>query len=158
MCIARLLRSRLARQNGHQRRLALHQLLQTRQHFTDLVKAVHPLGASTQFARRLRAAQQQHADQRSLRAAEIERLAQPMLVLGHAAIGAARAAGKAQILKAVQSLAHRIFVEVRHRLAVRALVARVDQRIHRHRIVVRRGYFFFDESAEHACFGGGEQN
>ena len=41
-----------------------------------------------------------------------------------------------------------------HRLAVRLLVARVDQRVQRKRIIVRRGDLFFQESAEHTRFRG----
>ena len=98
------------------------------------------------------------AQQRRLRAVEVEDLAQPVLVLGHASIRAARPARQMQILQPVQSLAHRFFVQVRHRLAVRALVAGIDQRVQRERIVVRRRDFLFNQSAQHACLGEGEQD
>ena len=64
MRIARFLGTWLARQHGHQRRLAFHQLLQARQDIGDFVEAVHALGAAAQLARCLRPAQQQHAQQR----------------------------------------------------------------------------------------------
>ncbi len=127
------------------------------EHIADLFEAVHALGAAAQFAGRLRTAQQQHADQRRFGAAEVERFAQPVLVLRDAPVGRARAAGQAVVFKAVQRLAHIIFIEIHHRLAVRALIARVDQRVQRERVVVRRGYFFFDKCAQDAGFGGGER-
>ena len=158
MGVARLLCSGLARQHGRERRLPLHQLLQTGQHVGDFVERMQALGAAAQFAGSLRPAQQQHTHQRRLGATEIERLAQPMLVLGHAAIRGPRAAGQPHIFKPMQSLAHRFFIQIHDRLAVGALIACVHQRVQRERIVVGRGRFFFHESAQYAGFGGGEYN
>ena len=58
----------------------------------------------------------------------------------------------------MQGLAHVVLVQIHHRLAVRALIACVDQRIQRERIVVGRGDFFFDKRAQNAGLGGGEQD
>ncbi len=98
-----------------------------------------------------------HADQRRLGAAEVEGFAKPVLVFGDAPVSGARAACKLLVFEAVQRLAHIVFIEIRYRFAIRALVARVDERIHRERVVVGRGDFFFDERAQDAGFGGGER-
>jgi hypothetical protein len=111
---------------------------------------VQALGASAQFAGSLRAAQQQHADKRRLRAVEVEDLAQPMLVLVDAAVGGTRAASQMQIFQAMQRLAHLLLIEGHHRLAVGALIAGVDERVEREGIVLRRGHFFFNECAQDA--------
>ena len=119
----------LARQDCGQRRLTLHQLLQSGQHVREFVEAVHPLGPSAQLAGGLGAAQQQHTEQRRLGAAEVEGLAQPVLVLGDAAVCRARAARQALVFEAVQGLAHLFLIKVHHRLAVRALVTGVYERV-----------------------------
>ena len=58
----------------------------------------------------------------------------------------------------MEGLAHIILIEIHYRFAIGALVARVDERIHRERVVVGRGDFFFDERAQDSGFSGGEQD
>ena len=103
MRIAGFLGSGLAGQDGGQRRLALHQLLQRGKDFANLVEAVQSLSPAAQLAGSLRAAQEQHADQRRLRAAEVEGLAQPVLVLGDAPVSGARAAGQLQLFQPMRA-------------------------------------------------------
>jgi hypothetical protein len=57
-----------------------------------------------------------------------------MLVLCYAAIGAAGAAGNADVFKTAQGKVNFCLVEVHDRLAIRALVAGVDQRVERERV------------------------
>ncbi len=54
MRITRFLRSRLPRQQGHQRRLALHQMLQRGVHHAQIFERMHALCAAAQLAWRLR--------------------------------------------------------------------------------------------------------
>src|SRR5271154_2361839 len=86
MDVARLLGSRLPRQNLHQRRLPLHQFLQSRLHIAQFLKTMQPLPAAAYFAGSLRSAQQQDAQDRRLRPREIKNLAQTMFILPHATI------------------------------------------------------------------------
>src|SRR5215831_874126 len=156
MCVARFSRAWLARQKRNKRRFALHQPLQSTHHIADLGKGVKALGAAAQLAGSLRAAQEQDANQRRFRPAEIEGLAQPVLEFTYAAVRIARASCKSLVFEPMQCLAHLILVEVHHRLAVRALVAGIDQPVHGEGVVVGRGNFLFHEGAEDASFGGGE--
>jgi hypothetical protein len=127
--------------------------LQPGEDFTDFVEAVQTVGAAAQFAGSLRPAQQQHADERGLGAGKVEGLAEPVLVFGDAAIGAAGSAGQTMVFKAAQGQAHFFLVEVHDRFAVRALVAGVDEGVQRERIVVRSGDFLLNQGAENAGLG-----
>jgi hypothetical protein len=117
-----------------------------------VLEAVHTLGAATQFARRLRATQQQHANQGGLGAGEVKDLLQPVLIFGDAAIGAAGRAGQPLLAHVPQCQADGFFVKTRYRLAIVLLIAGIDQSIQRKRIVVGRGDVFFDQRSEHAGF------
>jgi hypothetical protein len=119
---------------------------------------VKPVGSTAQFTGCLGSAQQQHANQGRLSAAEIEGLAQPVLVFHNPSVAGSNATGKLLALKAVERLPQVIFVEIHHRLAVRALVAGVPQRIQRKGIVVGSCDFFFNQRAQHAGFSSGEDD
>ena len=56
----------------------------------------------------------------------------------------------------MQGLADGVFVECRDGIAVRFLVAGVEQSVERERVIFGSGDFFFDERAYHPGFGGGE--
>ena len=57
-----------------------------------------------------------------------------------------------------ESVANRGFVERHHRVAIVFLIAGVDQRVERERVVVGRGDVFFDQGAEYASFDFGEEH
>src|SRR5581483_5254891 len=120
----------------------------------DFLEAVHTLGAAAELAGRLRAAQKEDADERGLSAAEVECFAQPMFIFGDTPVGGARAPGEAIVFEAMQGVAYRIFIEIHDRLAVGTLVARVDQRVERHGVILGRGDFLLNQSAENTGFRG----
>src|SRR3984885_581954 len=86
MRIARLLDSRLPRQNFHQRRLALHQLLQGGLHVVERFEMVHALRAPAQFARSLRTTEEKYAEDSGLSTREVENFLRAVLVFGDAAV------------------------------------------------------------------------
>ena len=114
----------------------------------EVVEGVHAIGAGAELAGGLRAAEDEEADEGGLVAAEIEDGADAVLVLGDA--GVAIGSGEALLLESVEGLADLLFIEVEDGVAAGALVAGVDERVQRERIVLGRGDLFFDESAEDA--------
>ena len=64
-----------------------NQLLQNQIHLVEIFQMMHALAASSQLARRLRAAQQQCAEQGALAPAKIQDLAHAMLKAGHSSLG-----------------------------------------------------------------------
>ena len=67
-------------------------------------------------------------------------------------------AGETMVLKTPQREADFFLIELHDRLAVGQLVAGVDQRVERERIVVRGGDFLFNQGAENPGLGGGEHD
>ncbi len=98
-------------------------------YFIQVFKAMHALGASAQLAGRLRAAQQQHAEDRRFRAGKVKDLLQAVFILCHSTLGAARHSRQLLVAQVAQRQPDRLFVKVRYRLAIVLLVAGVDQRI-----------------------------
>src|SRR5271166_1830786 len=74
-----------------------------------------------------------------------------MLEFGDPAI-AGRRARQELLVQRAQSRTHSIFVEMHEWVAVGFLIAGVNQRIERQRIIFRRGDLFFDQRAEHPGF------
>ena len=150
MHAARFLGARLAGQNFDDGRFALHQALQGGLHVVESLEAVHALGAATELSRRLRATQEQHAQNGGLAPVEVKNLLQTVLVLGDAAIGAAGRSREVVSVQCIERLPHRVFIQIHHRFAVVLLVARVNQRVQRKRIVIRGGDVFLNQRAQHA--------
>jgi hypothetical protein len=75
-----------------------------------------------------------------------------MLVLGDTAVSATGRACEALFLERGQGLAHCIFIQIHDRIAVVFLVAGVDQRVQRKRIIIRSSDIFFHQGAEHSGF------
>ena len=146
--------SGLPREDHGQRWFALHELLQSGQNVADFLETVHALGAASELAGRLRAAQEEDANERGLGAAEVECFAQPMFIFGDAPVGGACAPGEAIVFEAMQGVAYRIFIEIHDRLAVGALVAGVDQRVEGHGVILGGGDFLLNQSAENTGFSG----
>ncbi len=156
--VAGLLGAGLAGQDGDERRRALGKLLKTSEDVGDFAKGVKTLSAAAQFSRGLRAAEEENADEGEFSAGEVVGLAEPVLILRDAAVGAASATGKTDVFKAAQGEVNFFFVEIHDGLAVRALVAGVDQGIEREGVVVGGGGFFFEEGAKDAGIRGGEKD
>ena len=114
----------------------------------EVVEGVHAVGAAAELAGGLGAAEEQEAEERGLVAAEVEYGADAVLVLGDA--GVAVGSDEAVLFEGVEGLADLLFVEVEDGVAAGALVAGVEERVERERIVLGRSDLFFDESAEDA--------
>jgi hypothetical protein len=69
--VARFLCARLPGQHLRHRRLAAHQEIQRGMHGIQILKCVEPFASRAQLPRRLRPAQQQHAQHRDLMAVKI---------------------------------------------------------------------------------------
>src|SRR5579871_1789753 len=113
---------------------------------------MHALGAAAEFSRRLRTAQQEHAEQRGLGAPEVENFLQAMLILGDAAVGAAGRARQAFIVQILERLANFRLAQLQDGIAIVLLSAGVHQRVQRKRVVVGRGDVFLDQGTQHARF------
>lgn len=156
MCVARFFCTGLAGENFCERRLALHQFLQGGLDVVESFEVVHALGASAELARGLRTAQEEDAEDSGFGAGEVEYFLRAVLVLGDAAIGAAGGSGEAVLLESAQGVANGVFIELHDGVAIRFLIAGIDERVERERIVLGSGDVFFDEGAEGAGFVGGE--
>jgi len=107
-----------------------------------------------EFARSLRAAEHEHAENGGFAASEIEDFLNAVLVLRDAALCSADGTGKLLVFEAVESLAHFGFVQMHFRIAIIFLIAGVDQRVEGERVVLGRGRLFFNKRAEDAGFHG----
>lgn len=130
----------------------MHEALQGALHVVEAIKSVHSLGTSTEFSRCLRAAQQEHTQDRNFRTREVEDLLQTVLVLGHAAFSAASRSGQAPVLQRTEGAADCVFVERHNRLTIVLLIARVHQRIQGEGIVVRGGDVLLYQRTQDADF------
>src|SRR5215471_4606239 len=122
-------------------------MLKTGLHSAQVVKSMHSIRARSKLARRLRPSQQQEAKDGSLVAVEIKGFLQAVLVLRHSAVRRADGSDERLHLQRMQRLAHSGLIEIHNWLAIRLLIAGVDQRVQRKRIVLRRGHFLLDERA-----------
>src|SRR5271165_7451213 len=120
-------------------------------HRLKILKFVQAFGASAQLAGRLRSAKQEDAKDGNFVAMKIVEFVHPVLVFRYAGI-AAGAADQRLISQGTYSLPNRRFVQREDRVAIRFLVAGVQQCVQRERIVLRGGDFFFDEAAKYANF------
>jgi len=77
-----------------------------------------------------------------------------VLVLGHTAAKAAPFHDHVLAHQEVDQLLHLGFGERQHRIAVTFLVAGVGQRIDGQRVLIGRGDLLLDQAADHARFGG----
>src|SRR4030095_3297954 len=142
----------LTREHSHQRRLAFDQLLQGGMYIVEALEIMQTLAASAQLTWRLRPAQQEHAEQSGFSACEVEHLLQSMLILGYAAVGAARRSSPSFFLQTGERIPHGIFLQRHDRLAIVLLVASVYERIQRQRIVVGSRDVLLDERAKNSRF------
>jgi hypothetical protein len=127
------------------------------QRLLDLVDGavgVEPLNPLLQLARRLRAAEHQHREQRQLRRHPSERVVEQVPVLRDAAARTARQPDPAAAGEPLERGADRRFVVVDDGIPIRRLVAGQPERIQRERVLVGRRPLLLDERPEHPDFGG----
>jgi hypothetical protein len=110
-------------------RLALHQMIEAGLYGAQVVERMHAFGARAEFARSLRTAQQQDAEDGDFVAIKVEGLLEAVFVLGDAAVRSADGADQRLAVERMQGLADGSFVEIHHGFAIRFLVAGVDQGI-----------------------------
>jgi len=158
MRVARLLGAGLARKNFDERGLTLHQVLQAGLHGAEIVERMHAFGAGAEFAGRLRAAQQQNTKDGNFVTIEIEGFLEAVFVLGDAAVRGADGADEGLAIERMQGLADGGFVEIHDRIAIRFLVASVEEGVQGEWVIFGSGDFFFDEGAEDAGFDFVEEN
>jgi hypothetical protein len=120
----------------------------------EIAEGVEAVGAAAEFAGGLRAAEHEKTEDGGLVAAEVENSPDTVLVLGDASI--ANRGDEAEVLERVKGLADLVFIEIEHRIAAGALVARIQQRVEREGIVLGSGDLFFDEGAYDSELVGGE--
>src|SRR5205814_6072281 len=108
----------LARKNFDERRLALHQVLQTGLHGAEVVERVHAFGAGAKLAGRLRTAKEQDAKDGDFVAIEIEGFLEAVFVLGDAAVRGADGADYGWCIERLKSLAEGGFVECHDEVAI----------------------------------------
>ena len=152
MGVAGLFCAGLPGKNFDEGRLALHQMLQAGLHGAQVVEGVHAFGAGAQFAGSLRATEQQDAQNGDFVTIKVEGFLEAVLVLGDAAVRGADGADQGLSVERMQGLADGGFVEIHDRIAVRFLVASVDQCVQGKWIVFRSGDFLFDQGAEDSAF------
>ena len=128
--------------------------------FRHVGKPAQPARAAAQLPRRLGAAQKEFAYDAQFLRRELQRpkwrVAEQVLVFGHAVAIAALFADEALLGQLIDELLHRCLVQVEHRVAVALLVAGVGERVQRQGILFRGGDFLFDQAADDAGFVEGE--
>ena len=122
-------------------------------HGVQVVEGIQALGAGSQFAGSLRAAEEKNADQGDFVPVEVEDIGQAMLEFGDATVGGG-GTRESLVGQRMEGAADGLFVQIHHRLAIGFLVRGVLKGIQGQRIVVGRGDFFFDQAAEDAGFDG----
>ena len=115
---------------------------------------MQPIRPLLQLARRLRAAQHEHAEDRDLVVPEPERLLHELAILDGAA---SLAGGEPRPLLApepLQRVADRLLVVVDNGVAVRGLIAGEPEGVQRQRIGVGRRALLLDQAPEDADLDG----
>ena len=113
----------------------------------------HALGPGLKLAGRLRAAEQEHGEDRELLAAEAKCLLGQVAVLDGTAAVPACQPGQAIQAQALRRLADGGLVVGGDRIAIGRLVARKPQTVQGQRVLIGRGPALLDETPEHPLFG-----
>jgi len=85
-------------------------------------------------------------------AIEIESFLEAVFVLGDATVRGADGTDQGLAVERMQGLADGGFVEIHDGIAIRFLVAGIDEGVQGERVVFGSGDFFFDEGAQDAAF------
>jgi hypothetical protein len=152
MGIAGFLGAALPGKNFDERGLARHQVLQAGLYSAQVVERVHAFGAAAKFAGRLGTTEQQDTEDGDFVAIEIEGFLEAVFVLRNAAVRGADVASEGLLVERMQGLTNGGFVEIHGRIAVRFLVAGVDEGVQGERVVLGCGDLFFDQGAEDPAF------
>ena len=121
------------------------------QHFVDPLQGVepdHPLGPALELSGRLRAAEEEHTQDRQLGLVDAERLLGQMAVLDRAAGVAAGQSGQPVAREPLGRLTDGVLVVVDDRLAVGRLVAREPERVERQGVLVGGGEPLLDQAPQ----------
>jgi hypothetical protein len=128
----------------------------------QVVEGVETVGATAKFAGGLGAAEHEEAEDSGLVAAQVEDGADTVLVLGDAhgwfSEAVADRGDEGEVFERVEGLTNLLLGEIEHGIAAGALIARVNQRVQRERIVFGRSDLFFDEGAEDTELVGREMH
>jgi len=119
---------------------------------------MHAFGAGAKFAGSLRAAQEQNAEDRDFVAIEVESFLEAVFVLGDAAVRSADGTDQGLPVERMEGLADGGFVETHDGIAIRFLVAGVEESVQGERVVFGSGDFLFDEGAEDPTFDFAEKD
>ncbi len=111
-------------------------------------------GSLVELARRLRAAEHQHAQNGDLVGGEAERIVEELPVLRGSAPCAAREPRPPPAREALQCIVDLVLVVVDDRIAVRRLVARETECVERQRVLVRSRPLLLEQAAEHPELDG----
>ena len=79
-----------------------------------------------------------------------------MPVLGYAASGQIHSQNQAFAAQRINRIGGAIIIKGHDRIAIVLLIASIDQRIKRQRILLGGGHFFFDQHTQHAALVGGQ--
>ena len=109
---------------------------------------MEPVAPAAQFARRLRAAEQKEREERFLAAAEVPEDVDVVVVADRPP--AHHPPDELLVLQPVECALHLDVAQLHHRIAVRLLIRRGDERIQRQRVVLRRGELLLHQRAEDA--------
>jgi hypothetical protein len=145
----------LAREDFDERGLALHEEIESGVYSVEIVELVEALGASAELAGGLRAAEKEDAEEGYFVAVEIEDVLEAVLELGYATVGGG-GTGETLVVQRVENLANGGFIEIHDRVAIRFLVAGVDDGVEGQRVILGSGDLFFEERAEDTRFRGSE--
>jgi hypothetical protein len=156
VCIARRRLAGRTRQQHHQRLGAVGQVGQRRAHVLRIGRPADTGGIGFELRQGLRPAQHQGGQQRQRRRLEQQLVLETVAPLRHASCKIV-ARREAQRLQAVERGADFALGQVHHRMARGLLVGRRHQRVHGHRVVLRRGDGLFHQRGQHADFSGCEQ-
>ncbi len=115
---------------------------------------VQPLRPLVQLTRRLRAAEQEDAQDGGLRRIESERLVEELPILRRATARAAREPRPAAAGELLERFVDLPFLELENRLAIRRLIAGEAERVERQGVLIRGRALLLEQAAEHPELDG----
>jgi len=121
---------------------------------SDGIERMQSIAAAAHLPRRLRTAQKQQRQQRFLATVDVPQRVE-VVIEAHRA-PAHHAPDELLVLQAIERAIDIALAQLHHRLAIRFLIARRDERVERQRVVLRRRQLLFHEGAEDAELDGVE--